>query len=139
MSLARTYVLSAAPYWRQAMTYIDAEWLAAARSGRPLVVSVSEDRLTRTTAQNARLWAMLADVAGQVVWHGQCLSSEEWKDVFTAALKRQRVAPGIDGGFVVMGTSTRRMTIAQMSELMELIAAFGADHGVRFTEQEQTA
>jgi hypothetical protein len=80
------------------------------------------------------MWAMLHDVAKQVKWYGQYLQPEEWKDIFTAALKRQNVVPGIDGGFVVLGTSTRRMTVSEMSELMELMAAFGAEHDVRFKD-----
>jgi NinB protein len=91
---------------------------------------------TRSTAQNSRLWAMLADVSRQVVWHGQKLVSEDWKHVFTAALKRTRVCPGIDGGFVVLGQSTSQMTRAEMSELQELIEAFGAQHGVEFSAPE---
>jgi hypothetical protein len=79
---------------------------------------------------------MLRDVARQVVWHGQKLADSEWKDVFTAALKRQKVVPGIDGGFVVLGTSTRKMTVAEMGELMTLAEAFGAEQGVRFTAPE---
>lgn len=79
---------------------------------------------------------MLNDVARQVVWHGQKLSASEWKDVFTSALKRQKVVPGIDGGFVVLGTSTSRMTKDEMGELMELIAAFGAERDVHFQEME---
>lgn len=88
---------------------------------------------TRSQAQNRRLWAMLRDIAGQVVWHGQKLHDTEWKDVFTAALKRQKVVPGIEGGFVVLGTSTSRMTVAEMGELMELMEAFGSEQNVRFS------
>ena len=91
---------------------------------------------TRSSAQNRRLWAMLADVASQVVWHGQKMSSEDFKHIFSAALKRTRVCPGIDGGFVVLGQSTSQMTRAEMSEMQELIEAFGAEHGVRFTAPE---
>jgi hypothetical protein len=94
------------------------------------------DPKPRSTEQNRRLWAMLRDVSQQVNWHGQRLTDCEWKDVFTAALKRQKVVPGIDGGFVVLGTSTRRMTIAEMAELMTLMEAFGAQHGVKFTAPE---
>jgi hypothetical protein len=79
------------------------------------------------------MWAMLRDVSRQVVWHGQKLADSEWKDVFTAALKRQRVVPGIDGGFVVLGTSTSAMKMAEMAELMDLMEAFGAQQEVRFT------
>lgn len=139
MSAPRIFVLSAAPYWRQAVAYIDSRWAVQAREGRPLVVRVSEDRLTRTTAQNSRLWAMLADISEQVEWHGQRLGSEDWKHVFTAALKRQRVVPGLDGGFVVLGSATSRMTIGEMSELIDLMTAFGAERGVRFADQEQEA
>ena len=86
----------------------------------------------RTLEQNARMWAMLTELSRQVVWHGQKLSAENWKDVLTAALKRQQVVPGVDGGFVVLGTSTRRMTKGEMSDLIELITAFGVEHGVVF-------
>lgn len=88
---------------------------------------------TRSWLQNRRMWAMLRDVSRQVDWHGQKLQDSEWKDVFTAALKRQKVVPGIDGGFVVLGSSTSRMTVAEMAELMTLMEAFGAQQGVRFS------
>ena len=97
---------------------------------------------TRSTAQNRRLWAMLTDVSKQVMWHGQKLAAEDWKAMATAALKRQRVIPGIEGGFVVLGEPTSTMTIAQMSELMEFLEAFGAEHSVRFNapaDEELTA
>jgi NinB protein len=91
---------------------------------------------TRSLRANARMWCMLSDVSKQVDWHGQRLTKEEWKDVFTAALKRQKVVPGIDGGFVVLGSSTSRMTVAEMGDLMTLMEAFGAQQGVRFTAPE---
>jgi len=90
----------------------------------------------RSDAQNRRLWAMLRDISEQVNWHGNTLIDEEWKDVFTAALKRQRVVPGLDGGFVVCGQRTSKMTKAEMSELQELMEAFGAQQGVKFKAQE---
>ena len=88
----------------------------------------------RSMPQNDRMWAMLTEVSKQVEWHGQRLTKEEWKDIFTAALKRQKVVPGLDGGFVVLGSSTSRMGRAELSELIELISAFGAERGVDFSE-----
>ena len=90
----------------------------------------------RSDAQNRRLWALLADIAAQVDWYGQKLTSEEWKDVFSASLKRTKVVPGLDGGFVVCGQSTSKMTKAEMCELQELMEAFGAEKGVRFRAPE---
>jgi hypothetical protein len=86
----------------------------------------------RTSEQNRMMWSVLTDLAEQVEWHGQYLSKENWKDVLTAALKRQQVIPGIDGGFVVCGTSTSKMTVPEMTELIELALAFGAERGVKF-------
>jgi hypothetical protein len=103
-------------------------------AGRRVVVEIKPE--TRTLAQNARLWAMLTDVSKQVNWYGRKLSEEEWKHVFTASLAKQDVVPGIDGGFVVLGKSTSKMTKPEMSELQQLIEAFGAQQGVRFTAPE---
>lgn len=48
----------------------------------PHEVHVKEPK--RTKAQNDRMWPMLQDVSRQVLWHGQRLSPEDWKDIFTA-------------------------------------------------------
>ena len=103
----------------------------------PLVVTIQEK--TRTLEQNSKLWATLSDVSEQVNWHGRTLTSEEWKWVFTAALKKQDVVPGLDGGFVVLGQSTSRMTVGEMRDLIELISAFGAEQGVRFSDEAAEA
>lgn len=81
------------------------------------------------------MWAMLNEIASQVVWHGQKLSAEDFKVMATAAIRKQRVVPGIDGGFVVLGDSTSKMSISQMSELISFLEAFGAEHGVKFSDR----
>lgn len=103
-------------------------------AGHRLMLEVKKE--TRSSAQNRRLWAMLTDVSQQVDWHGRKLTAEEWKHVFTAALTKQDVVPGIDGGFVVLGKSTSNMTKGEMAELQTLMEAFGAERGVRFTAVE---
>ncbi len=92
---------------------------------------------TRTTDQNAKLWPMLHDVAQQVDWYGNRLSEDEWKDVFSAALKKQKVVPGLDGGFVVCGQRTSKMGKREFADLIELIYAFGAERGVAWSEPHQ--
>ncbi len=106
------------------------EFIAQAPEG--FVVRVTEP--TRSLEANAKLWACLHDVSAQVDWHGQKLGAEEWKDIFTAALKRAKVVPGLDGDFVVCGQSTSRMSKRDFSELLELMMAFGAEHGVQWSE-----
>ena len=89
---------------------------------------------TRTLDQNALLWPLLTEVSRQVDWYGQKLTEDEWKDVFTAGLRKQKAVPGIDGGFVMVGSKTSRMNKREFSELVELIYAFGAERGVKFQE-----
>ena len=119
---------------RAMTTYIWPLLKAHLTAGRRMVLSIKPE--TRSLAQNARLWAMLTDISHQVGWYGRKLSPEEWKHVFSASLKKQDVVPGLDGGFVVLGLSTSKMTRAEMSDLQTLMEAFGADKGVRFSGPE---
>ena len=83
------------------------------------------------------MWANLEDIAQQVIWYGVKLDKHEWKDVLTAGLKKQKIVPGIEGGFVVIGARTSNMSIAEMNELIELSTMFGAQQGVKFRALEE--
>jgi hypothetical protein len=106
------------------------QWIKAVGFEKPYVIEVKA--FTRTIAQNDLMWSLLGEISKQLVWHGQKLTPENWKDVLTAALKRQAVVPGIDGGFVVLGQRTSKMTVKEMNEVIELAYAFGAQNGVKF-------
>jgi hypothetical protein len=121
----------------QARKPFENAWMTAKSmllAGHRLTLEVKPE--VRSDAANRRLWAMLTEISRQVEWYGQKLTSEEWKHVFSAALAKQKVVPGLDGGFVVLGLSTSKMTKAEMSEMQELMAAFGAERGVVFRELE---
>lgn len=121
--------------FRFAIQWAEAElkqWLA---ENAEAAIFIGDPR--RTLDQNDKMWPMLRDIAKQVVWHGESLKDFEWKDMFTAALKRYRVVPGIDGGFVVLGMRTSRMSKRDVSELIEFAYAFGADHDVVWSEPAQ--
>lgn len=91
-------------------------------------------QVQRTEAQNARLWAMLTDVASQMRWHGQKLTTDDWKLIFLDALNREtRTVPNLDGdGVVSLGRSSSDLSRQEMSDLFEIIDHFGAKHGVKF-------
>lgn len=94
----------------------------------------------RTTPQNDRMWAMLTDVARQLPWHGQRLTAEDWKCIFLDGLKGEvRTVPNLEGnGFVSLRRSSD-LSKDEMSQLIELIAAFGVEHGVEFGDQQERA
>jgi hypothetical protein len=97
----------------------------------------------RTLDQNSRLHAMITDVARQVEWSGSKRTVEAWKDIFTAALRSANhgldVVPGLNGGFVLLGMHTSGMSVAEAGELMTLIEAWGAENGVVFHDELETA
>jgi hypothetical protein len=95
----------------------------------------------RTDDQNSKFWAMLTEVSQQILWHGQKLNTEDWKLVFLDALKRElRIVPNITGnGFVNLGRSSSDLTKAEFSDLIEIIHAFGAEHGVQFQDDKEQA
>jgi hypothetical protein len=88
----------------------------------------------RSLPQNDRMWAMLTDLASQVKWHGLSLTADDWKLIFLDALKREvRMVPNLDGnGFVSLGRSSSDLSKAEMTDLIDLIGMFGANHGVVF-------
>jgi len=94
----------------------------------------------RTLPQNDRMWAMLTDLSQQLAWHGQRLTADDWKVVLLAGLKQEmRLVPNINGnGFVQLGRSSSDLSVEEMSQLMDLIEAFGAQHGVEFHAPERT-
>ena len=89
----------------------------------------------RSVDQNDLMWALLTDGAEQVEWFGEKLSPEDWKDIFTASLRKARVVPGIDPGTVVaLGLRTSKLRKDEFSQLISLIDAFAAERGVVFHE-----
>lgn len=100
----------------------------------PVNTRVELKEAKRTVPQNDRFWASLTDVARQVEWHGVRLSADDWKLVFMDALKQEmRLVPNIAGtGFINLGRSSSDLSKAEMSDMLEMIYAFGANYGVTF-------
>lgn len=96
----------------------------------------------RSLEQNALMWARLTDIANQLPWpvdgKTQHLSPSDWKDICTAGLRKtQRIAQGIEGGFVVLGARTSKMTVAEMKELLDFIEYVGGTYKVQWSKQPE--
>ncbi len=111
--------------------------IAAAPAGTR--VDVKAER--RSLDQNSRMWAMLTDIAQQLPWHGQKLRPDDWKLLFLDALKREtKTLPNLEGnGFVAIGRSSSDLSKGEMSDMIELMLAFGAEHGVTFHDKAEAA
>ena len=118
------------------LAYLFATELAVAGA---IEIIVRQVKSRRTLEQNAKLWAMLGDISRQVQWpvNGvmQHLDAEDWKSLMTAAARQEvRMAAGIDGGVVMLGVSTKRMTVRELGDVIECMYAFGVDKDITWTE-----
>lgn len=104
----------------------------------PMNTRVEFKASKRSLPQNDRMWAMLTDVASQLPWHGVKLTADDWKLIFLDGLTLElRIVPNLAGtGFTNLGRSSSDLSKEEMSDLMELIASFGAQHGVTFNEPD---
>ena len=96
------------------------------------VVNVRE--ATRNADQNARLWAMLSDIS-RAQPEGRKMGAELWKAVFMQACGHEvQFLNGLDGMPFPAGFRSSRLTVRQMADLITFIAAYGDQHGVRWSE-----
>lgn len=89
----------------------------------------------RTIDQNAKMWAMLTDVAMSRP-EGRKWPTETWKCAFMHSLGHQvQFADGLDGsGPFPLGFKTSKLNKKQMSDLIEVIYEYGSRHNVEWSE-----
>lgn len=107
---------------------------ALLQAGHKLTVEIRTD--TRTLAQNRLMWSVMHDLSDQVQWCGKRLTPEGWKEWLTGHLVGQELLPNMDGtGFISItgGKSTRQMTLKEMTAVIDLAHAFGAERGVKWS------
>lgn len=94
---------------------------------------------TRSLDQNRLLWPILTTLSKRVLWDGDRLSADEWKDLLTASLRKQKVVRGVDGGLVFLGLHTSSMDKGEFSDLLDLSLAFAAERGVALADPRKVA
>lgn len=99
------------------------------------VVSIREAK--RTNDQNAKMWAMLSDVARSKP-EGRRWVTETWKCAFMHLLGHQvQFCSGLDDtGPFPLGFSSSRLTVRQMADLITCIQEYGDRHGVRWSDEK---
>lgn len=103
-------------------------------------VTVSE--ATRSLDQNAAMWPILQAFSDQLQWpvNGAMvwMTRDEWKDVLSAAFRREsvRVAMGLDGGMVMLGSRTSKFSVREMSDFIEFLHATAAERDVDIRYRE---
>ena len=111
-------------------------WVNAA----PLYSRVEFKAPKRTIPQNALFWALLTDVSRQAIHFGVKYSPDDWRLIFLAALSREmRTAINLDGDGIVPLTRSSDLSVEEMSNLIELIVAWGTQRGIAFQHMPEIA
>jgi NinB protein len=85
----------------------------------------------RTLDQNAMMWPILRAISKKMKWGDQQFTPDQWKEIFMGSLWGAMSVPGIHGGVVFIGARhSSNLTKAEMSELLECILAFAAEHEI---------
>lgn len=101
------------------------------------VVTIRE--ATRSTDQNAKMWAMLSDVS-RAKPEGRRHTPEMWKALMMHACGYAvQFENGLDGQPFPVGFRSSNLTKAQMGELIEFIYEFGARHGIAWSVNDEAA
>ena len=88
----------------------------------------------RTQEQNDKMWAMISDVS-RAKPEGRRHTPEVWKALFMHACGHAvQFEQGLDGQPFPVGFRSSRLNKSQMSDLIEFIYSYGAQHGVVWSE-----
>jgi hypothetical protein len=91
----------------------------------------------RSGEANAKLHALLHDIASQKQWAGQWLDVEAWKRLMVAAWERSEgrsveIYPAIDGkGMDFVYRHTARMNHREMADLIDFATAWAIENNVQ--------
>lgn len=127
---------------------------AVRRNARQAVVNAPEGMIceikpaTKKRIQEEKYHAMIGDIAKQVELVGAKRDKEDAKrlliDAFARVMREAgtplkqegRILPSLDGsGFVQLGIQSRHFYVKEAAEFIEYLYAFGAEHGVRWSEE----
>lgn len=79
----------------------------------------------RTDEQNDLLQPACRDLSRCLVWKGYKLSQDEWRWLICAAVLGQKIVPGINGGIVALGGSSRKLLKQQATDALTLCFSMG--------------
>lgn len=103
---------------------------------------------TRSLEQNNYFWAVMDEIAAQAGPHGgRERTADEWATILVGTWRKAEWVPGVDPATgredrevsIALGARTSILTVPEMSDVIELAKAFGANRGVVFSEDVRRA
>jgi len=111
----------------------------ALASGKKLTLEIKDASKSRD--QEEKYHAMIGEIAKQAQHLGSKWDAESWKRLLVDQfcrdndIKTSVVIPNLSGdGIVQLGMQTRKFTKEQASEFVEWLNAWGAEHGITYSQ-----
>jgi hypothetical protein len=79
----------------------------------------------RTEEQNNLLQPACRDLARSLTWKGFTLTADDWRHLICAAILGQKIVPGLTGGLVALGGSSKKLNKQQATDAIEMIFEIG--------------
>lgn len=110
----------------------DREKVARWAHGVPVGTRIEFKETKRSVPQNDRFYAMLTDIAAEMKKRGRDHDVAQWKTIFMAAFGLEvKFLPSLDQKtFIPLGHSSSDLSVKEMSDLMEWMAAWAAENGI---------
>ena len=108
--------------------------------GKPMP-EIPKAKRRRTVEQNDYMWSLLGQIARQQLHYANRYDDDEWKQMLMWAWhketgKKVKLLPSLDGEGVIPILSSRALRVGEMTEFIEYIKAWGAQHEVKFREDQ---
>lgn len=131
-TMQRTFVLNGDFQAQSLWAFLRSNWRAMAEQGKALAVVVAPYRSKRTIEQNAKLHAVLNDIAEQAWIKGRQYPMAAWKEHYREKFVGVEVLELPSGETRRNGRSTTELNIDEMAELITKIQADAAmEYGVQ--------
>ncbi len=111
----------------------------ALQAGKQLTLEIKQANKSRD--QEEKYHAMIGEIAKQAQHLGAKWDAESWKRLLVdqfcrdSDIKTGVVIPNLSGdGIVQLGFQTRKFTKEQASEFVEWLNAWGAEHGITYSQ-----
>lgn len=125
-AMLKTFVLRDDMNAKQLWAFLKANWRAMADQGKPLAITVAPHKQKRSTDQNAKLHAMIADLAAHAWIDGRQYDEETWKEYIRCKFIGTEEVDLPDGRRTMRGLPTSSLSVEEFANLITQVQAWAA-------------
>jgi hypothetical protein len=88
----------------------------------------------RRDVQNRRYWAIMHEIAEQLLINEQQMSADTWHEWAKRRFIGVKEIRLPDGEIIALGMTSTDLSVPQFSDYMQMLEAWAVDHGVIFND-----